>query len=333
MGGREEETVAPLVSVVMPVYNGARFLREAVDSILNQTFQDFELIVVDDGSTDATPRILARCRDTRIRVIRQENAGQAVARNRAAREARGQYLAIHDADDVYLPERLETQIRFLSRHPDVQLLGTCAMMVDERGQAVQFLNVPEGHDEIRSLIMERDVFVHPTLLFSKSAFKACGEYRSPFVPAEDYDLVLRITERFRSANIRKPLVRYRVHTRNVSVRRMAVQVFLSGIARELAEERAREGRDRLERGQPLLTESDAKEMEAIRGNPRAQALGFLHWGRIFEEGNRRVMAAKLYARGLLIDPTDQEMRERLGRIVLGDHGLRLAVSAKRLLGR
>ena len=120
----------PKVSVVMSVYNGAKYLREAVDAVLAQTFSQFELIIVDDGSVDGTQEILAGCSDARIRLLRNDrNLGPAVARNRALAAARGEYIAIQDADDASAPARLATHFAYLRPHPDVVLLGSAVLYV------------------------------------------------------------------------------------------------------------------------------------------------------------------------------------------------------------
>src|SRR5512146_251636 len=111
----------PIVSVIMAVYNGQEYLRESVESILAQTFADFELVIVDDGSTDRTPDLLRAYTDARIRVIRTSNQGQALARNCALTAARGRYIAVQDADDVALPGRLAAEVSFLDTHPKIAL--------------------------------------------------------------------------------------------------------------------------------------------------------------------------------------------------------------------
>jgi len=307
----------PLVSVIMAVYNGRRYLREAIDSVLAQTFQDFELIVVDDGSTDATPRILARYKDPRLRVIRQENAGRAVARNRALDEAQGEYIAINDADDVSLPSRLEEQMEFLGHHPEIALLGAHAMMVDEKDRPIWPVIHPVEHKKIRETLASHMAFVHPTVVFRKSVIPDCGGYRAEFPLAQDYDLALRITERFRCANIGKPLLRYRIHPASATVRKVALQTFYSRLARELAEERTRRGKDRLQEGRPLLTGKDEQELTRLLTSREDRTEGFVRWGRIQQTKGRRLSAAAYFLRAIRIDPLTGEHYRRLARLLVG----------------
>ncbi len=126
----------PLVSVVMSVYNGERFLREAIESILSQTFRDFEFIIVNDGSTDGTAGILNSyaLSDSRVRVFEQENMGQCASDNRGCSLARGKYIARMDSDDVSMRDRLERQIAFLENHEKVGLLGGAVEIIDDRGR-------------------------------------------------------------------------------------------------------------------------------------------------------------------------------------------------------
>jgi glycosyltransferase involved in cell wall biosynthesis len=127
------EPAVPRVSVVMPTYNDALYLRDAIDSILNQTFTDFEFIIVNDGSADDTERIILSYEDKRIRYLKNEvNAGNTVARNKGMEAARGRYIAIMDSDDVSVPDRLETQYKYMERHPGIGILGGAKIFFDER---------------------------------------------------------------------------------------------------------------------------------------------------------------------------------------------------------
>ncbi len=139
---------APVVSVLMPTYNGERFLRPAIESILNQTFRDFELIVIDDGSRDQTAEILREfaARDNRILVLTNErNLGIAAATNRGLAAARGEFVALQDHDDISLPHRIQTELEFLHSHPEIALVGSAATLIDENGVAYdRFVEVTEA---------------------------------------------------------------------------------------------------------------------------------------------------------------------------------------------
>ncbi len=202
----------PRVSVVMPVRDGERFLREALESTLAQTVAELELIVVDDGSTDATPAILAEYaeRDGRVRVQRQEPGGLTVALNAGCAHAQAPVIARMDADDVMLPDRLEQQLAYLDAHPDVALLGGGIVLVDESGAEI---DREPGRAELDFLA--RNELTHATVAMRTEAFRALGGYRLD--QAEDYDLWLRFEERSGVAALPDFVLRYRLHPGQFSV--------------------------------------------------------------------------------------------------------------------
>lgn len=197
---------APAVSVVMTVHNGEPWLGEALDSVLAQTFQDFELIVVDDGSTDGTPATLQRRADRRIRVIRQRQTGQTPALNVALRQAGAPLIARMDADDVALPERLTRQVAFLDAHPSVGLLGTGSHEISPDGARLSTHVPPVDDRSIRRVLIRKNPFVHSAVMFRRAAVDAAGLYDESFVVAQDYDLWLRMSRVTRLANLPEPLV-------------------------------------------------------------------------------------------------------------------------------
>ena len=196
----------------MPVRDGERFLREALDSTLAQTLFDLELIVIDDGSTDATPEILAEAarRDVRVRVERQEPGGLTVAINAGCELARAPLIARMDADDVMLADRLERQIAFLDANPGVALLGGGIVLVDETGREI---DREPGRPELDFLV--RNELTHATVVMRAAAFRALGGYRLD--QSEDYDLWLRFDELYDVAAVAKPVIRYRLHPGQFSV--------------------------------------------------------------------------------------------------------------------
>jgi glycosyltransferase involved in cell wall biosynthesis len=197
---------APAVSVVMTVYNGEPWLAEAVDSILGQTFQDFELVVVDDGSSDATPDTLRRRAEPRLRVIRQRQTGQTPALNVALRHATGSLIARMDADDVALPERLARQVAFFAANPRVGLLGTGSHEISPDGQILSTHVPPVDDRTIRRALIRKNPFVHSAVMFRRAALDAAGPYDEGFVVAQDYDLWLRMSRVTALANLPEPLV-------------------------------------------------------------------------------------------------------------------------------
>jgi glycosyltransferase involved in cell wall biosynthesis len=196
----------PAVSVLMGVWNGAPWVRDAVESILAQTAGDLELIVIDDDSTDATPGILGSFRDPRLRVERRARGGLTSALNTALRLARAPLVARLDADDVALPERLDRQRAFLDAHPDVGLLGTAAREVDASGREVAVVRPPAADREIRLALIRRNPFVHSSMMARRDVVERVGGYDAAFPVAQDYDLWMRMSRVTRLANLAEPLV-------------------------------------------------------------------------------------------------------------------------------
>jgi hypothetical protein len=221
----------PVISVVMPTYNGERFLRPAIESILNQTFRDFELIVVDDGSTDRTPRILAELKDNRLIVLTNDrNQGIAVATNRGLAAARGEYVALQDHDDISLPHRFKTQLDFLKSHPDIALVGSAAILIDEN--SVPYAEFPLPCEEIDikwRLLFFGDALHYTSVMVWRSAMQEIGGYGEDpaFRYSEVYDPFSRLAVRYRMANLPDKLVLWRRHSGATSIQHAQAQA-LSG---------------------------------------------------------------------------------------------------------
>jgi glycosyltransferase involved in cell wall biosynthesis len=209
----------PAVSVVIAVRNGAAWVGEAVGSVLAQTDGDHELIIVDDGSTDATADLLAGIADPRLRVLRQEAAGLTRALNRALGVARADLVARLDADDLMLPERLARQRAFLTAHPDVGVLGTAAREVDAAGLPVSEVRPPLDDAAIRRALIRRNPFVHSSVVMRRQVVEAAGGYDEAVAVAQDYELWLRLSRAAKLANLPEPLVLRRLARDRVSVAR------------------------------------------------------------------------------------------------------------------
>src|SRR4029077_1113562 len=211
----------PIVSVVMSVFNGERFLREAVESILAQSFRDFEFIVIDDGSTDRTGEILNRYQrsDPPVRVYYQENRGLIDSLNRGCELARGKYIARMDADDIAVRNRLMWQGGFMEKHPEVGVVGGTIECINSTGKSVRTYRHPIRDREIKSALLRGGVgFCHPTVLMRREVLVSVGGYRKVVVHAEDYDLWLRIADRFQLANLGAVVLKYRLHPYQICVR-------------------------------------------------------------------------------------------------------------------
>jgi hypothetical protein len=230
----------PFVSVVMSVFNGERFLREAIESILSQTFRDFEFIIINDGSTDGTAAMLdsyARS-DPRVRVYQQENKGLIESLNRGCGLARGKYLARMDADDIAVRDRLMWHVEFMERHADIGVVGGAMELIDSAGRAWHCIHYPVENEEIKSALLLYSPFPHNAVVIRKEAFLSVGGYRRLFVDAEDCDLWLRIAQRWRLANLEAVVVKYRIHPDQVSYRKLRQQTLSALAARAFASLRA-----------------------------------------------------------------------------------------------
>ncbi|MBR58723.1 MAG: hypothetical protein CMH54_11975 [Myxococcales bacterium] len=199
---------SPEVSVLMSVYNGAADLSRSLDSILNQTFSNFECVVVNDGSTDETAAILDRYAesDGRIVVIHQENTGLTRALNVGLEHCQASLIARQDADDVSHPDRLEQQVSFLSSNPGVVLLGTGVRLLDGEYRPYRTVSVPCTDAEIVRAMWKRNRFFHSSTMFRRDAVEKVGGYDPAFRQAQDYELWLALMEQGEAANLDQPLV-------------------------------------------------------------------------------------------------------------------------------
>ena len=197
----------------MPVYNAEPYIAQAVQSICQQTFTDFEFIIVNDGSTDGTTAILqdfAR-RDARIKLISRPNTGVVGASNDALTAARGEFIARVDGDDIAMPTRLEKQLRYMRAHPECSALGSWVRMIDSDGDPVRIYQVPTDHDDIDHALFRTWAIFHPTMMTPREIIMKVGGYREEYRTLEDLDLFLRLGEQGRMANLPEPLVEYRQH--------------------------------------------------------------------------------------------------------------------------
>jgi GT2 family glycosyltransferase len=237
--------MTPRVTVLVPVRDGERWLRTAIDSVLTQSVSDFELLVVDDGSRDSTPDLLAEYarQDSRVRILQQPAQGVASALNRGIGAARGPFIARLDVDDVALPGRLARQIRFLDEHPEVVLLGSWAVRINENDRSVGYLMPPTRHAAIMRALARDNPFIHSSVMYRTAAVQRLGGYRPSFEAAEDYDLWLRLSEVGKFANLAKPLIRYRHHEKNITQRKELRQAFSVRLAKRVAQIRQACGHD------------------------------------------------------------------------------------------
>lgn len=224
--------MCPKVTVLMSCYNAARWLDQAITSILDQTFKDFEFIIIDDGSTDETLKIInsyAR-NDDRIVVISKDNTGLADSLNVGLQMARGEWIARLDADDVAFSTRLERQIGFLNNHREIVLLGSGCTLIDDKGLIIKNFKYPSVHRKIVKKIEKMgSPFPHSSVVFKKEIVQSIGGYRNCFNGAEDADLWLRIAENYTIACLPVPLIKLRKHSESITAN-PNIKIYALGIA-------------------------------------------------------------------------------------------------------
>jgi len=215
---------APAVSVILPVYNAERYIATAVESILGQTFGDFEFIIINDGSTDRSTAILQELarKDSRIKLISRPNTGYVVALNQALDLARGEFIARMDADDISLPARFEKQLAYLQGNPGVVLVGTNVAQMDAAGLVIgPMSDVAFGHEAINHALLRRGwPIVHPAVMMRADAVRKAGGYIVEYCPNEDHDLFLKLGEIGQLENLPEILLHYRKHDASQSTQKM-----------------------------------------------------------------------------------------------------------------
>ncbi len=211
----------PKISVLMPVFNGELYLKESIDSILNQTFSDFEFLIINDCSTDNSSGIIASYHDKRIKYIKNEsNLGIAASLNKGIALASGEYIARMDGDDISCPDRLLTQIKFIESNMSIAACGTWA---ETFGAVSELCRSPVTHEEIRCRLLFNSAFIHPSMLFKKSIFTDQELLYHEIKALEDYDLWVRLVEKIKMANIPRVLLKYRTHDQSESSRWHSIQ--------------------------------------------------------------------------------------------------------------
>src|SRR5215217_782870 len=210
--------MTPKITVLMAAYNAENFIEKSIKSIVDQTFTDFELLIINDGSSDKTVEIAKKFDDSRIRIIENDkNRGLVYTRNKGLKEALGEYIAILDSDDVAVKNRLELQYNFLLQYPEVVLCGGHAIAVDHDGKQIpsNLFTMPHGQEEVKMQMLFLNTFVNSTVMFRALIVKELGGYRD-YAPAEDYELFTRIAEKYPIDNLDTVLVEYRIHHNNTS---------------------------------------------------------------------------------------------------------------------
>ena len=232
------------VSVVMSVFNQERYLPSAIESILNQSYTDFEFIIVNDGSNDSSNNIILSYKDKRIILIEQENTGLPAALNLAISKAKGDFIARMDSDDIADPSRIKKQLEYLNKNREIDLIGSSVRIIDENGKFLGAEDVPIRPEAINQCLKYRCVVYHPTFFLRKEVFNKVGGYRKEFIHAQDYDFLLRArSKNINIANQADYLLDYRVESKSSFVKDFNQSRF-ARLARELDRERNKFGSER-----------------------------------------------------------------------------------------
>jgi glycosyltransferase involved in cell wall biosynthesis len=280
-------TDSPRVSVLMTVYNAAPWLREAVDSIVDQSFTDWELVVIENGSSDASPEILASYTDPRVRVVSvPENMGRTPALRHAFGLARGEYLAVLDADDVSLPRRLDLQVAYLDRRPDVVLVGGWVERIDEAGRPIGTLTPPTDEDALLERMACENPFVHSATMYRAADARAVGGYPETVPYAQDFGLWLRLLGRGKVGVLGEYLARHRSTPLGMT-RSKESQVLVARDTFQLL---------------LVARQSIAWGRSARRRNGEELMIAALRYALALARANRPFQALRLLARGISLHP-------------------------------
>lgn len=218
----------PTISVIMPVYNGEKYLCEAIDSILNQTYQDFEFIIINDGSTDNSENIIQSYKDKRIVYLNNEkNSGICVTLNKGLDIAKGKYIARMDCDDISFPKRLETQVRYMEKFPQTAVVGSDIIVFGEDIEDHYFSN-PHTPEMCKVGLLFNSSLAHPTVMIRKSVIDNHHlYYKDAYRGREDFELWWQISKIADITNIKEPLLKYRIHSSQVTQNYNTYQIHLA----------------------------------------------------------------------------------------------------------
>lgn len=253
-----------LVSVVMPAYNAEDFIADSIRSILDQTYENWEFIIINDCSSDNTAQIIERFldNDPRIKLIHnKENLGPAKSSNICLKHTKGEFIARLDADDISKPLRFEKQVKFLNIHPDIALIGSGAYLIDDFGCIIRKINVISRDSIIRKLMMHVNLFIHSSIIARKKVIEDMGGYREKFRYSYDYDLFLRLCDKYKLSNVSQYLISWRTSITSITMQHHTLQRIYADIARKFAVERKEKGSDSYD-----YTDFDEKINEMMNKN-------------------------------------------------------------------
>ncbi len=289
----------PLITVLMATYNVEKYVAEAVESVLSQTFPDFELLVVEDGSRDTTPEILRRYSDERIRILHTENRGLTSALNTGLEAARGKFIARMDSDDACYPSRLEDELKAIDASEDTALVGSWYDIIDEDGTLLATQTPPTSEAELQAIFLKlENPFCHGSVMFRKAAVEAVGDYRPQFKASQDYDLWLRLSECYSMSVVPKTLYRWRLRRSGVATSARMLQRAYAKAALECCIQRRS--------GRPETLPTFSQRPRGSSRNPLRRLeseSGYLaHKANILLQSGQRWKARRLAARSMACAP-------------------------------
>lgn len=215
----------PRVTVLMSVFNSEQYLEQAIESILNQSYRDFEFLIINDGSTDKSLAIIKKYKDKRIRLVSRENKGLVASLNEGIELARGEFIARQDSDDESVPTRLENEVRFLDTHKNIVLVGSNYTIMDsDSWQPIVTTNVFTSPEDLKLAQITCNQYGHGSIMMRTDAARACNGYNPDVGYVEDYDLWTRLSQHFDIANIEKPLYLYRRNSEGITQKNLDLQI-------------------------------------------------------------------------------------------------------------
>jgi glycosyltransferase involved in cell wall biosynthesis len=222
----------PLISVVMSVFNGESYLGLSIESILKQTFKNFEFIIVNDGSTDKSEEIIEKyaSQDRRIKILNKENSGLTDSLNKGIQLSKGVYVARQDADDISLPGRFSSQLNWFSQGANRVLCGTYARIIDDQEKIIGTIRYPTDHQRLSKRLLYTNVFIHSSAMFLKETFEIVGRYRPFFTFSQDYDLWCRLSLQGCIGNLNDHLILFRHHDTSISAKKKYSQIQYAALA-------------------------------------------------------------------------------------------------------
>ncbi len=215
----------PKISVILSTYNDEKTIKESVESILTQTYKNFELIVINDASNDKTSQILKSVKDKKVKTIsNKKKQGLTKCLNQGLKKAQGKFIARMDADDIALPQRLKAQLEYFEKNSKIVLCGTWAQLINKQGRKIKVKKLPISPAKIKRKVIKFNPFIHSTIMFKKSILKKIGLYNENYKFAQDYEFLLRVVSKMPAANIPQTLLKYRLPSpESVSVKNLKDQ--------------------------------------------------------------------------------------------------------------